>query len=232
MLYIKRGLKIHDSSRFCPKSGTEVNVNITLSVQQKNKDISNSSAVSKKKFTVDISIAAVVFLIILGITCCSKDKSPLAKNHIKKNPVEDTIWEYSTGLSLFDLGVKRNITIEFTATKYNLTNANKLGFGDLGIDFPSAETGSYIITDDNMIILTPDSGYSVNLASLSELKEDFGESLSTLWDKLLSNFSDEENKNESVIASSEQDKSSEARKYTGLLTKKTLTIGDKIFKRM
>jgi len=173
-----------------------------------------------------------VFAIILGITIFTRveNKSPLVENLIKENPIEDTIWEYNTGLNLFGLGTNKNITIEFTATKYILTNENKLGFGKLGIDFPSTETGSYTITDDNTIILIPDSGYSVNLAPLSELKKDFGENISTFWDKLVSFFSDEET-NKSIIVNSEQNKPSKSRKYTGLLTRRTLAISDKTFKR-
>jgi len=234
MMFCKKcGSKINDNVRFCFECGTEVNDNITVHVQQKNKLKPNSSVISKKSFFMGMSITAVVFAIILGITIFTKaeNKNPPVENYINENSIEDTIWEYSTGLSLFGLGTNKNITIEFTATKYILTNTSKLGFGKLGIDFPSAETGSYTIVDDNIIILVPDSGYSDNLASLSELKKDIGENLSTFFDKLLSFFSDEEITDKSIIDNSGQDKHSESRKYTGLLTRRTLVISDKTFKR-
>jgi hypothetical protein len=230
---IKCGSKINDNVRFCSECGTEVNDNITVPVQQRNKLKPNSSGISKKSFFIGIFITSVMFAIILGIIIFTRNEnnSPLVENFIKENPIEDTIWEYSTGLNLFGLGTNINITIEFTATKYILTNENKLGFGKLGIDFPSAETGSYTIAEDNTIILIPDSGYSVNLTPLSELKKDFGENISTFLDKLVSFFSDEDITDKSIIVNSQQNKPSEPRKYTGLLTRRTLVISDKIFKK-
>jgi hypothetical protein len=233
MFCIKCGSNINEDVRFCPKCGNEVNVGITVPSQQTNKLKPNSTIISKKNIFIGISIIAIVLTIIFCITLSNRadNKSPLVENSIKENPIEDTVWEYSTGLSLFGFGTNKNITIEFTTTKYNLTNANKFGLGKLGIDFPGAETGSYTIAGDNTIILAPDSGYSINLASLSELKEDFGKNISTLWDKLKSITSEEEIIDKLIITGSGQDKALEARKYTGLLTRRTLVIGDKAFKR-
>jgi hypothetical protein len=232
MFCIKCGFNIYDGARFCPKCGKEINANTTVPIQQKNNLKTASPAKPKKRFGFGIIIAVAAAVIILGIIIYNdKNKNSSYEYYSKENPLEDTAWEYSSGFNLFGLGVKRNITIEFTAVKYNLTNANKLGYGNLGIDFPSAEIGSYTIAADNTIILLPDSGNSVNLASLSELKDDYGGNLSTFWDKLVSFISDEDIDNKPAVTSPEQEKPSEVRKYTGLFTKRSLTIGDKTFKR-
>ena len=221
------GSPINDGIKFCSKCGTQVKT--VPSVSGGTRGINSPSneyaqaanqktGVFSKKGLIT-GIVAVVAAVVMGITIFSfvnayNNNVPAQTN---VNVFENTAWK-CTDSHFFGLSTEE-ITIEFSATKFNLISGGK------------AERGSYTISDDDTVILKFDSEYSSILMSDEDLVNIGIGVAGSIWGKVKSVFSDVPAAEETAADEAGSENISEPITYTGLLIGKTLTINDKVFKR-